>query len=320
MLIFGDRYNLIRDNYIFPLLNYKVDVDKLEYNNLKYLLKNKIKGVKSTDHREYEIIFNKDDLLKALLGEIDYFYTRALVQYFNIIESKNTISSCWGVVTHYYFSFFTINTLLRMSHRGCTYLNSNDANELSRIITAFSTDLIQVPSGNYSFSIVEYDDSSDLSLLLKQTKKGTHEQTWAILGKLLDEMLNNKTKDDEYTFLRNIKQISDDYNINFPSSLRNDINYKPQYGYKSIKKEINNYIPDLNMEEIVKNLLKYTSKDDENYKIKMSALIGNFFFIYSTKLLNEYIIRGNPSKEAQKIKSHFIKKYGFKFPVFPDAI
>ncbi|KZB90374.1 hypothetical protein A2U94_16345 [Bacillus sp. VT 712] len=320
MLVFGDRYNLVRDNYIFPLLNYKVELDKLEFNNLKYALKNKIKGLKSIEDKKYEITFNRDDLLKALLGEIDYFYTRALVQYVNILKSKDALSSCWGVVTQYYFSFFTINTLLRMAHRGNTFLNSEDCKVISDILTALYGELIKVPKGNYVFHIKEYDDSTDLCLVLKKTDSGTHEQTWSTLETFLEELLKNKTKDDEYAFLKIIKQISDQYNVNFPSSIRNEVNYKPQYGYKSIKNEIRNFVPDMNLEVIVKEILKFVPSNDEDYKIKMSALYGNFFFIYSSKLLNEYLSRGNFSKKTQKVKVKYINKFGIDFPIFPDAI
>ncbi|MGC3792249.1 hypothetical protein [Priestia aryabhattai] len=320
MLVFGDRYNLVRDNYIFPLLNFKVDIDKLEYNNLKYALKNKIKGLKSIEDRKYEIMFNKDDLLKALLGDIDYFYTRSLVQYVNILNSRDKLSSCWGIVTQYYFSFFSVNTLLRMAHRGNTYLNYRECKLVSDILTALNGSLIEVQPGNYVFHIKEYDDSTDLCLELKKTSNGTHEQTWSTLGTLLEELLNNKTKDEEYAFLRIIKQITDEYKLNFPSTIRNEVNYKPQYGYMSINNKITNFVPDMDLKVIVNEILKFTPNDDEDYKIKMSALYGNFFFIYSSKLLNEYIDRGNFSKSTQKVKVQYIKKFGFQIPKFPDAI
>ncbi len=320
MLVFGERYNLVRDSYIYPLLNYKVEKDKLAFNNLKYALKNKIKGVKSIQAKNYQIIFNKDDLLKCLLGDIDYFYTRALVQYMNIINSSDKLSSCWGVVTQYYFSFFSVNTLLRMSHRGNTYLNSSDCKAISDVLTIFNGELIKLQPGNYVFNIIQYDDSSDLCLELKKSNSGTHEQTWLTLGLLVDELLVNKKKDEEYTLLRIIKQIADEYKVNFPSILRNEINYRPQYGYMSINQEISNFTPDMDLEIIVKEILKFEPKVDEDYKIKMAALYGDFFFIYSSKLLNEYINRGNFSKKTQRIKMEYMKKFGCDFPDFPDAI
>lgn len=321
MLIFGDRYNLIRDTYIYPLLSYEVKNNKLDYNNLKYILANKIKGIKSINGRNYEIIFNRDDLLKAIAGEADYFYTRSFVQYCNVFNSKEKFSPCWNVVTQYYFSFFVVNALLRFVHRGNTYLNSLEAESLSQILTVLNEDLIKVDQGNYVFNVVEYDDSTDLCLKLMKTSKGTHEQTWFTLEEFLDELLIDKKKDDEYNFLIQIKSILHTYKSNFPSMLRNEINYKPHYGYKSIKNEIVCNIPKLELDYIVKELYKFSPlSNNENYKIKISGLFATFLFIYSTKLLNEYISRGKYPKSSQKLRNEYLDKSTIEISNFPDAI
>lgn len=320
MLIFGDKYNLIRDVYIYPLLDYGIKQNKLEYNNLKFILSNKIKGLKSINGRSYELIFDKEDLLKAMAGEADYFYTRAFVQYCNVFGSKQKISPCWNVVTQYYFSFFVINSFLRLVHRGNTYLNSAEARLISDILTIFNEDLIKVEPGNYVFSVIEYDDSTDLCLLLKKTDKGTHEQTWFTLENFLEELLTEKNNDDEYNFLKLIKNILNTYKANFPSILRNEVNYKPQYGYKSIKNEMTCEVPNLDLYYIVRELYKFSPISEEDYKIKVSGLLGSYFFVYSTKLLNEYVNRGNYPKSSQKLRNDYLKKLTIDLPEFPDVI
>jgi len=320
MLVFGRRFLQARDKYIIPLISYSVPENKLEFNNIKYALLNFIKYTRVTGSR-YELYFEKDSLLKALVGDIEYFYTKTIVQYCNLLRAQNNLSACWRIVTQYYFSFFSVTTLLRFLHRGHTYLDGDQAKRISDILTLFSEHgLTVIKRGNYKFYIEQTTNPDELCLVLIQSDT-SHDQTWNLVSEVLSELLADSTRDDEYTILMTLKKIINCYQYNFPSTLRNQVNYQAKYGLESIKNQLQFYkITDLGFDEVVNQLLLFDNKTDENYKLKISGLYGYYFFALISKFYSEYITRSRSSNSLDRIRKEYLKRYGVFIPDFPDSI
>lgn len=305
----------VRGKYIFPLLEFSVQQKKLEYNNIKYIINNKIASVEVIGSNKYKLYFDRGTLIKGLIGDIEYFYMRTLVQYCNL-TSNCRLSPCWNIVTQYYFNFFSVTTLLRLFHRGCLYFASEEANLLSGILTALSGEKVQFNKGNYKFQIRNLNDDATETPFMEISQysgNGVHEQTWLLVNGIINEFLVDQTRDDEYTVLNSLKILSSHYKAKFPSAVRNTINYKPQYGYKSIRGSIHfdKIMPKL--EDITRELLTYEHSDNENKLIRMSSIYGDYFFILVGKLYNEYIKRAKIDSSLIKLKSQYISNYGLEF-------
>ena len=163
MMVFGKRYFKTRNDHIFPLIQYKFPENKLEFNNFKNNLK-LVKTANVSGNNKFTLTFNEDQLIKGLIGDIEYYHARTLVQYANLIRSFRYVSQCWNIVSQYYFSFFSATTCLRLLHRGNTYLNDSYAKELTEIIQILSGEVVKLNPGNYTFQIFPIPGSSDLNL------------------------------------------------------------------------------------------------------------------------------------------------------------
>jgi hypothetical protein len=317
VLVFGRRYLNTRDTFILPLKNYVVPENKLDFNNIKYVITNKIKYTGYSGGRKYELYFDKDELSKALLGDIEYFYTRSIVQYVNLKKTFTNTSPCWNVVGQYYFSFFSATTLLRLVHRGNTYLNKGEADKLSTILTTFHG-MVQVEPGNYKFLIKNTANVNELCLELTPASN-THEQTWITINDFINELLINKKSDEEYTVLTGLKAITKQLKAQFPSMLRNRVNYQGKYGLDSITNNLHSYnILENDLEYVIKELLKFEKKDNESYEIKISTLYGYFYFIYATKLYLEYLGRVSTPSTIVKKRKEYLKQFETELPSFPS--
>ena len=72
MLIFNERYNELVDRYIVPLLPYNISYSKLSQTALQDLILRKTKkNIVVNNADQITFYFNKDDILKALLNDID---------------------------------------------------------------------------------------------------------------------------------------------------------------------------------------------------------------------------------------------------------
>lgn len=327
MKYFSYRYLKIREKYVLPLISYKVKFSDMETINIKYLLNNNITGASKLSNTKYKIFFNKEDLYKALIVDGEYFFTRAIVQYSNLILSSQNNSSCWNTVTQYYFSYFSATALLRYLHRGNIFLDGENARRISELMTDFIGEIIQLKAGNYTFRVrnesyrtesgITIDDTSDIYMELAYTaNNGTHEQTWISIDELLNEMIAmDFSHDDELTILKGLKKISNDYTPTFPSKLRNIVNYRPPYGYKSIEAKLLCKDIEKDIDLIVKGILGFSNKDDENYKIYISQLYGMYFFILSSKLYKEYISRSGCEDKYIESKKEYFDKNGIEIPI-----
>lgn len=319
MEAFAKRYINLRSRYIFPIKDYKIEYDKLEYNTIKEKLRTKIKKFSIIGTKTYRIEFNKDDLIKGLIGDTEYFITRALVQYSNIVKCEVDLSPCWSVVSQYYFSYFSATAVLRLLCRGNLYLDGKIAQEISNIGTVLLGEKIQIDQGNYIF-LIKSDNSSSLNIgidsddiymeLRYNASRGTHEQTWLTIKDVIDEYINLEAdrNDDEYVILKSIKDICDAYGATFPSQLRNRINYQPVYGYKSLFDEIKCTSIEIDINEYYKKVCRFNSNImNENYLIENMYLYGRFFFLLVTKLYSEYINRSECDLRFYKDKRRYFR-------------
>ena len=74
MLICDKAYVEIKNRYVVPLVQYSVQYRSLKKNNIKEMI------VEKKENGELSLRFDKDIIFKSLLGEIQLFYIRYILQ------------------------------------------------------------------------------------------------------------------------------------------------------------------------------------------------------------------------------------------------
>ncbi len=313
MIIYGSKYIKLQNDYIPELVPYKVISSSLPYNNIKAILMNDIKDVTNIGTNSYKVLFDRDVFYKGILGDIECFYIRTLMQYINITRSRDLMSNCWNIVSQYYLNFFAVTSFLRFLFTGNIYLTSDEAKCIESVIMTITTQPISINSGNYLFMTNE-TAWGDIEVEITKSSRDSHEQTWISLSNFINQIALHPNKDDESTIYESLKQICISYKPNFVSSLRNMINYQPIYGYNSLCNSFRYYAPRFNLEDNISELLCFNNDADLNYKIKISSIYGNFFFHLVNKLYSNYIERSRPDSYLLRLKRQYLSNSGINVP------
>ena len=295
MLIFNERFNILVDKYIVPILPYNVSYSKLTQSALQDLLLKKTKNVSVSSTTNVTFFFDKDDLLKALLNDINLFLIRALLQQSASNKQHHITADApinWNVVTDYYYSFFIAGLLLRLCHRGTFYFEEVNKRKVNSIITAFTGQVCAI-GNNCSFKIELNEKDSEYSLTLSSTGHKTHELVWEQISALLvDINLLCTAQTDEFTILKKLHEISQKQGSTFPSQLRNKVNYRPHYGLKEIDRAY--FIPNPTVLESrwLDPVVTFSEKtDDDQQSINLFSSYIRYLHALTFNLLDAYYDR-----------------------------
>lgn len=322
MLVFDKGFMTLKTKYIVPLSPYTVQYNHLNACNVKNMLINKVSSVEQ-DGLDYVYRFDKDFLMKGLMGDIELFYIRVLQQREDALQVASVnkkVTANWNIVTNYYYGFFLASLLLRICFRGNIFLDMAYKKKLEEITSVMLGEAISINSN--AIYCVEKQDS-DYVLRIKKANDNTHELVWRELDKLLDDLVRfSKPNSDEYTVLSVIKHINNTLNNTYPSQLRNRVNYQVPYGLKYLDGDL--YHKDIFIQHNwLKEILEFNSeiKDDDNYIVRMSVAYINYLERLTFKLLDEYYqIRGNENGILSKINKNRTEKIILpEYPFLYDA-
>lgn len=308
MLVFDKAYIEVRNRYILPLTNYSVPYKNLKTTNIKSIIGEKFKSVDDLGNGSYLLYFDNEILIKALIGDIELFYIRTILQKEDV-EAVNgiNITANWNIVTNYYHLFFCASLLLRLCHRGNLFLDSDLQKTLQTLISQVLGFPIKLDN-NLLYEIQIYN--GEYVMKLSPSTGKTHEFVWKMIDELINEFILLSTpKSEEYTVLKSIKNINNKLNNTYPSQLRNKVNYQPLYGIEYLDKRlfpINtsaswlNEIMSFDISEVIGN---------DNRIANICSAYGKFIEIFSSKLIFDYFdIKGNQNGILKKINDGRTKK------------
>lgn len=301
---FGIRYIRYRDNSISDLYDFKLPEGKVKYNNIHYCLMNRSPiSAEILGSNYISLDYDKTTLLKAIIGEIELFRAKSLIQKENLIKGSSHISPCWNFVTAYYYNFYQATLFTRFSKNGFIFLNNEKTRYISNVTTALSSDLISINPGNYSFRIEEVS-TNVLKLFIKKSDRKPHEALWLRTQEILKEIkLLSNTSDIEELVYKLIIQFQNKPQMH--SEMRNLVNYRPLFALKSLNNEIesNNFI-DFDNDKLVKKIISsQTSDENETTKQMRSLLIGELLARVNEKLYTDYIERSKSSGLKRILKA-----------------
>lgn len=310
----GDFFRWIRNENILPLASYKIKHKKsLDY-EFKNFLSNNITSVINVDSSEYILEYDKDEFYKNLIIDIENLYSKSLIQLCDFRKNHLSLSPTWSFVTQYYFAFFNLNLFFRIKHQGFVYFDPNSASLISNICTALQNSMIKFHKGDYFFEIVPCLSVSSVHVRFKKSDT-VHRSLWDKLNQELT-IYERKASAHEVLVLNFIKQAQDVFGNNFPSEMRNKVNYQPNYGLKNIHKMLISSPAITSISEFSRVLRKYNGnikvKSDDQL-IECTCLIGFYFFYLCHKLRLDLETRAGKNTISQARQKYFsttdIEKY-----------
>ncbi len=191
--------------------------------------------IASTASTRFTIAASPSDFGGALLSDAAYHLDHALEQQASLMKTLSSpewSSPAWQVVTFYYWSYFVAMALSRMLGHTVWFVTPNVAKQFTML----------APSGSASMSKGTYEvicgpalSAGTREILLVKRSRRVHEQLWTTIFGLIGDVYNEvgagvALPQEERLFLAIInsaRMLGDDW----PSSLRNVVNYRPGFAY-----------------------------------------------------------------------------------------
>lgn len=310
MEFFGERFIELRNKNV-NFIDIECTLEKIEYNNIKYLLQKIEPNSVTSTNGQFCFSYNREKVLKALYGDVEYFYTRMKVQEKTLIESFKTLSSDWAAVTAYYYSFFSATVLMRFFHMGCIYLEIDTVEKLKKTMDLYSI-VSNFQKGNYEFKLENYTIAS-IDIVLKYVgSKGVHENTWETVNALFKNLESSKANKNswEYKILKNFNIISKHFGTTYPSVIRNKINYNAKYGYEAIKNTLPKGYLELNETNIFKEIINFNT--NKHTRDEINPNYSYYYGYYISKIVDilyeDLISRMKSIKDVRKIRQKYLDK------------
>lgn len=191
----------------------------------------------STDN--LEIACAPDEIGAALLADAEYFMDHAAEHHALLASVRNSDlwhSPCWMVVTAYYWAFFCAVTLTRLLGRTILYLDKEATNFLNGVTDGTS----RLGPGAFRFQCEEIVNSMERRLKLSRSKGRLHKVIWEQLFNYLCNLHKSrgdqKANQVEYRFFSTLSTLNGGLGIDWPSAIRNEINYYPGCAYTEVRR------------------------------------------------------------------------------------
>lgn len=302
MELYNTNFLNLRNKYIIPKVHYGIKRNKYKYWNLKDILSNNIISLKKLAGKSFEIELSKEDYYKAIHCEIELFMNKSTIQHKDLLKQTD-VSKTWSFVTLYYLSFFSITLLFRFIDRGFLFFSREQLKKISDFSLAVYSEVIEFPTGNYYFNLKEINELGNAVITLTYKGDNVHKTSWIYFEEVINEFCSN-SKDHELLIYNYLLNFFKKNNFEFPSRLRNKLNYN---GESSIL-DIDDILNESKILEVNSKFLRSLSsinQDDktENNLISQISHFCSYFFELNNKLYEQYKLRNEYCKPFEKDRS-----------------
>jgi hypothetical protein len=195
--------------------------------------------VTGSNANHYFINASTIDFAGALLGDVEYLLDHAAEQQTTIqqaLQSNHWISPAWFVVTCYYWAFFTGLALTRLLGRTLWFIDKSTNRSLKRLAPSGAK---HPGAGAFKVLCGQIQSVTDREIIFRKIDSRVHDGLWRILFDICGEMVkkykitNSSTEEDR--IFTALARSADTLGTDWPSALRNAVNYKPGFAYDIVR-------------------------------------------------------------------------------------
>lgn len=198
--------------------------------------------VASTTATSFTLVASSVDVGGALLSDAQLHLAHAAehkAATWNDLRSGQWNSPAWLTVTFYYWAYFAAMALTRMLGDTVWFVNDATAAQLRTLSPTGS----KTGAGTYEFRCESQVSVTDRQVRLRKRSGRIHEQLWQTVFGLLDKIQRSvpqgsadPIEDRLYlAVLNSARRLGNDW----PSQLRNLVNYRPGFAYDSVRQGSN---------------------------------------------------------------------------------
>ena len=175
----------------------------------------------------------------ALLSDVEYLLDhgaehRSALR--GLVVEAQWHSPAWTVVTAYYWAFFSALAVTRLTGKTTLYLDKRSISNLRTLAASAH----QPPAGALTLSVEQYISGTDREVTLRPTGAHLHDAAWSVFHDLVSEIFNScngGTNAAEYRFFWCLNEARVRLGADWPSRVRNIVNYTPGCAYKEVVRD-----------------------------------------------------------------------------------
>jgi len=172
----------------------------------------------------------------ALLADAEYLLDHAAEHHATVRDfmvETNWHSPAWAITTAYYWAFFSAMAITRLTGRTTWFLDRAAVSDFRKL--ANST--VQPGAGAMIFALKAYSTGITREIHLSPSRAQLHDSLWAIFHRLVDELYSAADQGAnplEYRLLWCIREAQLRISRDWPSRVRNLVNYRPGHAYREV--------------------------------------------------------------------------------------
>jgi hypothetical protein len=287
--------------------------------------------VSSANASGFSLIAANEEIGGALLSDVEHLLDHAAehqVLICTTINLANWSSPAWLVVTFYYWSFFLAMSLTRLLGKTVWYLDHDAVQWFSK--SAPDAPQKKVGTGSFSLTCGTPLNGAEREVVIAKSKESRlHEHLWKLLFSMCASKLSaypGGTLDIlEERLFTCIQRSSAKLGPDWPSSLRNLINYRPGFAYDTVRRTrvLDNFdylrgynccpVP-LLIDRLENNLaLVHSSNSIASHPKIVSRMLVDFTFLLNAfvfELYSDLLLRNGLDSRWKNNRDRFLKGNG----------
>ncbi len=260
----------------------------------------------------------------TLLADAEYLLDHAAEQRATVrrcVTDSIWHSPAWASVTSYYWAFFCAMALTRLTGRSTWFLDKPAITELKILAGAVT----QPGAGALLLSVGPYVSGTNRELTLRPSRSQLHDALWHCLDRLVADVFANADQQAnplEFRLWWCLHEANLRLGADWPSKLRNLVNYVPGRGYREVIRDSNidvaqylrrrspltldGVISDFE-DEVVKVKVGAPFADSIHVLCRMMALLGISLGTLVEELHFELIERGSSDRRWLNNRRRFLQ-------------
>ncbi len=172
----------------------------------------------------------------ALLADAEHLLDHAAEQHATLrsfITEPAWHSPAWASVTAYYWAFFSALAITRITGRTTWHLRKLALTDLRKLASAVA----QPSAGALFFDLGPPLSAMNRTVVLQPSGLHLHSAVWKRFEGLLSEVFLHSDQSAsplEYRMLRSLHEVFVRLGFDWPSEVRNLVNYRPGYAYREV--------------------------------------------------------------------------------------